>query len=202
MNIALDDTLAAVAALTKNGVGTSQAINGLKAVMSNVIKPTTEAGKAAKQLGLDFSATALESKGLSGFLSDVMEKTGGDTEVGGAVGFIGESYRQALLDAQIERAALTKERTEAVSALREASAGEEEMNRAVADYKVAMAALDSKDAQAAADMMAGYNEIFAGVARQNPEQAAWLEQASETITKLGELKAALDCWTPMRRGAS
>lgn len=123
---------------------------------------------------------------------NVVAGYGTDTEVGGAVGFIGESYRQALLDAQTERAALTKERTEAVSALREASAGEEEMNRAVADYEAAMAALDSKDAQAAADMMAGYNEIFAGVARQNPEQAAWLKQASETITKLGELKAALD----------
>ena len=81
VGVGVDETAAAIAALTKNGVQTSTAINGLKAVMSNVIKPTTEASKVAQQLGLDFSASALQSKGFTGFLADVMEKTGGDTEV-------------------------------------------------------------------------------------------------------------------------
>ncbi len=81
VGVGINETAAAIAALTKNGVQTSTAINGLKAVMSNVIKPTTEASKVAQQLGLDFSASALQSKGFTGFLADVMEKTGGDTEV-------------------------------------------------------------------------------------------------------------------------
>lgn len=81
LNLSLDETLAAVAALTKNGVQTSSAITGLRAVLSNVIKPTAEAKKAAEALGLEFNAAAIQSKGLTGFLADVMEKTGGSTEI-------------------------------------------------------------------------------------------------------------------------
>ena len=80
LNISLEETLAAVAALTKNGVQTSSAISGLRAVMSNVIKPTAEAAETAKTLGLEFNAAALQSKGLTGFLQDVLDKTGGGTE--------------------------------------------------------------------------------------------------------------------------
>lgn len=80
LNISLEETLAAVAALTKNGVQTSSAISGLRAVMSNVIKPTAEAAETAKTLGLEFNAAALQSKGLTGFLQDVLDKTGGSTE--------------------------------------------------------------------------------------------------------------------------
>lgn len=81
LGLSLEDTMAAVAALTKNGVATNKAVTGLKAVLSNVIKPSTEAAKEAKRLGLAFDASALQAKGLSGFLADVMEKSKGDTEV-------------------------------------------------------------------------------------------------------------------------
>jgi len=81
LNVSLEETLAATSALTKNGVQTSQAINGLKAVMAGVIKPTAEATKTAQELGLEFDAAALKSKGLTGFLADVMEKTGGSEEI-------------------------------------------------------------------------------------------------------------------------
>lgn len=80
LNISLEETLAAVAALTKNGVQTSSAITGLRAVMSNVLKPTSEAAEAAEALGLEFGAAALQSKGLTGFLQDVLDKTGGSAE--------------------------------------------------------------------------------------------------------------------------
>lgn len=80
LNISLDETLAAVAALTKNGVQTSSAITGLRAVMSNVLKPTSEAAEAAEALGLEFNTAALQSKGLTGFLQDVLDKTGGSAE--------------------------------------------------------------------------------------------------------------------------
>ena len=80
LNMSLDETLAAVSALTKNGVQTSSAITGLRAVLSNVLKPTKEASDAAKALGLEFNAAALQSKGLTGFLEDVLKKTGGSSE--------------------------------------------------------------------------------------------------------------------------
>lgn len=80
LNISLEETLAAVGALTQNGVSTSSAMTGLKAVMSAVLKPTAEATEEAERLGLQFDSTALKSKGLTGFLQDVMDKTGGSEE--------------------------------------------------------------------------------------------------------------------------
>lgn len=80
LNMSLDETLAAVAALTKGGAQTSSAITGLRAVLSNVLKPTAEATKTAAALGLEFNAAALQSKGLTGFLEDVVDKTGGSSE--------------------------------------------------------------------------------------------------------------------------
>ncbi len=80
LNMSLDETLAAVGALTQSGVGTSEAFNGLKAVMSSVLKPTSEAAEEAERLGLEFDSAALKSKGFTAFLADVVEKTGGSEE--------------------------------------------------------------------------------------------------------------------------
>lgn len=80
LNISLEETLAATAALTKNGVQTSSAITGLRAVMSNVLKPTAEAAEEAQRLGIEFNAAALQSKGLTGFLADIVDKTEGSSD--------------------------------------------------------------------------------------------------------------------------
>lgn len=69
-----------VAALTKQGIPTASAMTGMKAAMANVIKPSAEASKMAQQLGIDFSTTAIQTKGWSGFLKDLTEKTGGSQE--------------------------------------------------------------------------------------------------------------------------
>lgn len=70
---------AAVAALTAgSGISTTEAMTALQAVISAVISPTEKAAKAAERLGIDYNAAALESKGLSGFLAEVKEKTGGN----------------------------------------------------------------------------------------------------------------------------
>lgn len=71
LNISTEELMATMATLTKNGIGTSQAVTGLKAALSNIIKPSTEAGKAAEALGIDFSAANLQAKGLQGFLQEV-----------------------------------------------------------------------------------------------------------------------------------
>lgn len=77
--VSFDELLAATAAVTKTGLNTSMTMNSLRQVMANVIKPTKEASEVAQLLGIEFNAAALESKGLSGFLSDIVEKTGGST---------------------------------------------------------------------------------------------------------------------------
>lgn len=80
LNMSLDETLAAVGAITQSGNSTSTALNGLKAVMSSVIKPTAEAKEEAERLGLQFDAAAIKSKGFTAFLADVVEKTGGSED--------------------------------------------------------------------------------------------------------------------------
>lgn len=80
LNMSLDETLAAVGALTQNGVATSTAMNGLKAVMSSILKPTAEAKEEAERLGLQFDSAALKAKGFTAFLADVVEKTGGSED--------------------------------------------------------------------------------------------------------------------------
>ena len=80
VGVSLEEILAATAALTKNGYSTESAMTALKNVMSAVIKPTSQAKEAAKAMGLEFDAAALRSKGLVGFLQDVMAKTKGDEE--------------------------------------------------------------------------------------------------------------------------
>jgi len=81
LNVGTEELFASIATLTKQGIGTSEAVTGIKAALSGVIKPTDEAAKMAASLGLEFNAAALESKGLGGFLADVKEKTGGNSEV-------------------------------------------------------------------------------------------------------------------------
>lgn len=77
----IDEMLAATAALTKGGLSTSTAMAGLRAALSNVIKVTPQASKVAEGLGLEFSAAALETKGLAAFMADLQEKTGGNSAV-------------------------------------------------------------------------------------------------------------------------
>lgn len=78
VGVSLEEILAATAALTKNGYSTESAMTALKNVMSAAIKPTSQAKEAAKEMGLEFDAAALRSKGLVGFLQDIMDKTHGD----------------------------------------------------------------------------------------------------------------------------
>jgi TP901 family phage tail tape measure protein len=78
--VGLDELLAAIAAITKGGISANTAIDGLRQVMQAVIKPTIEAQKQAKTLGLAFDAAAIRSKGLAGFLRDVQARTGGSAD--------------------------------------------------------------------------------------------------------------------------
>lgn len=80
LNVPIEQLLAGVATITQTGTGASESINGMRAAMSNIIKPSKEAKETAKQLGIEFNATALQSKGLAGFMEDVKEKTGGNVE--------------------------------------------------------------------------------------------------------------------------
>jgi TP901 family phage tail tape measure protein len=94
--VGLDELLGATAALTKTGATTSSSMNGLRQVIASILKPTAEAEEEAKKLGLVFNSTALESKGLQGFLEDLTAKTGGNkdslTQLFGSVEALGPIF--------------------------------------------------------------------------------------------------------------
>ena len=78
--VSIDELNAAIAAITATGVPVESTFAGLRQVISSIIKPTGEASKTAEKLGIDFSAAALQSKGLAGVLSEIVEKSGGSSE--------------------------------------------------------------------------------------------------------------------------
>lgn len=65
-NISTEELFSSMAVLTANGINTSEAVTGLKATLSNIIKPTAEATKIADSMGFTFDVATLQSKGLIG----------------------------------------------------------------------------------------------------------------------------------------
>ena len=76
LGVATEELFSSLAVTTAQGLGTSESITALKGAMSNIIKPTTEASEAAEALGIDFSVSALQSKGWIGFLQDLRNQLG------------------------------------------------------------------------------------------------------------------------------
>lgn len=80
VNVSTKELFASIATLTKNGIKTAQAITGLKAAYSNIIKPSKQASELAEKLGINFNAAHLKSVGWAKFLQEIKEKTHGNTE--------------------------------------------------------------------------------------------------------------------------
>lgn len=80
LNVSTQELFGSIAVLTKNGIRTSEAITGLKAAYSNILKPSSEAAKLAQSLGLEFNAAHLKSVGWVKFLEEVKQATGRDAE--------------------------------------------------------------------------------------------------------------------------
>lgn len=70
-NVSTKELFSSFAVLTANGIKTSEASTGLKAAISNIIKPSKEATDAAQALGIKFDANTIKSKGWMGTLNDV-----------------------------------------------------------------------------------------------------------------------------------
>lgn len=70
--VGFDELNAAIAALTVQGIRTPQAVTGLNAMLSNLMKPSSDAADEAKRLGIEFNATALKTMGLKGVLSQLI----------------------------------------------------------------------------------------------------------------------------------
>lgn len=80
LGVDFDTLAAAVSALTTTGLSTSQAVTQVGAALTSIMAPSQQAKTLAEELGIEFNATALRSKGLEGFLGELAEATGGSEE--------------------------------------------------------------------------------------------------------------------------
>lgn len=78
--VPLEQVEAAIATMTLSGTKADTAIMQVKNIMAALISPTQEAAAAAEELGIEFSAVALQRKGFAEFMDDIMRKTGGSVE--------------------------------------------------------------------------------------------------------------------------
>jgi len=78
--IEIEDLQASVAILTTGGITASEAYTSLKAGISNILKPTSDATAAAQKLGINFDLSTLQSEGLAGMLQNVAEAAGDDKQ--------------------------------------------------------------------------------------------------------------------------
>ncbi|WAM23818.1 phage tail tape measure protein [Myxococcus sp. NMCA1] len=79
--VSLQELLAANAALTKAGIKTETAMEGMRAILAQVAKPSNEARDLARALGIEFNTAGLKARGLAGFLEHLKVQTGGSTEL-------------------------------------------------------------------------------------------------------------------------
>lgn len=124
-NVSTKEFFSSMAVLTANGIKTSESVTGLKAALSNIIKPTVEAHKAAATLGLKFDAAALSTKGWMPFLQGVREKL-----KQAAPAYLEASDKVAMLTQKIEEQSKSGKKNS--SSLKELKA---ELKSAQADMK-------------------------------------------------------------------
>jgi hypothetical protein len=72
--VSLEEFSAYVATATAKGVQASSAVAGVRAAITAMLSPTLVATRLAKDLGVQFNAAALKSKGLAGVLADLNAK--------------------------------------------------------------------------------------------------------------------------------
>lgn len=69
--ISMEELFASIATSTSVGIKSSEAISGLKAAITSILKPTKEAASLSEAMGFDFSATGLKTMKLGGFVTEL-----------------------------------------------------------------------------------------------------------------------------------
>ena len=77
--VKLEELSAAISILSRTQ-SASQSMIGLNQLLNGIIHPTIEARKEAEKWNIEIGATALQTKGLTGILTDMHNKIGGNVE--------------------------------------------------------------------------------------------------------------------------
>lgn len=109
MNVPIEEVLAAVASLTKQGAPTSEAMTQVRGALVALAKPTATLKDAIVNLGYESGQALLDDKGLQGALQAIRTESGlldaemaeafGRVEaLSGVLGTTGENFRGAVAD--------------------------------------------------------------------------------------------------------
>jgi hypothetical protein len=173
--IKVEEFYSAVAALTQTGMPASQAMNGLKAAVSNIMKPSQAAADLAEALGIEFDITALKTEGFTGWLESMkvaVDKAGE-----------GGTAHADSLKAQITQ----------LEAIQKPTADQKKALKALRDeYEIAnLMAGDSVEVLATLfGSIEGVNAVMSLTGQQAGAYAASLEHMSMAQQNLNEMSAA------------
>jgi len=79
--VTLDELLAGLAALTRVGLSTENAVVALNRVILGLASPSAEAAKAFEAIGFEATAAALQQRGLAGSIRELNRVAGGNADV-------------------------------------------------------------------------------------------------------------------------
>ena len=173
MGVSFEEVAAAMAVTTSKGINTSESVSGLKAALSNVLKPSKEARDLAAELGIAFNAQAIEAKGLVPFLKDVQDKTGGNTEQMGKLFGSIEGLNTVL--------ALTDGELQAVSAALEQTTN---AGGATADAMDIVGETSAKSAERAAAAWDTFTRTVGGANAVVQTHKGFLDNAADSLNRL------------------
>ena len=80
LGIDTGEIFASISVLTSMGEDTGKTMKSMGDAMKLVANPSKQASEMARRMGVDFSAATLKSKGLSGVLNEIAQKTGGSQQ--------------------------------------------------------------------------------------------------------------------------
>jgi len=78
--VSIEESTAAIAALTRSGVSTSESVTQLSSLLTSIVSPSKKTKDSFEALGVEYGAAAIEARGLSGVIAQLTEKTGGSTQ--------------------------------------------------------------------------------------------------------------------------
>jgi TP901 family phage tail tape measure protein len=78
--VSLQEVSAALAVMTRRGINVNESVTALNQLLNHIIKPGKEAREMMDKLGIQYGVAALQSKGLTGVLQDIIAKTHGNKQ--------------------------------------------------------------------------------------------------------------------------
>lgn len=131
--ISMDEMLAAVATATNGGIKGSEAFGAMEQILKAVSKPSEDAKRGAKLLGVEWSKSALKAKGFTKFIGEVVEKAdklGVDRSQVFETMFGAGKGKDALAMVQV----MLERQDEYLGTLKDISSEQENLNQVTAAY--------------------------------------------------------------------